>query len=608
MVDVYGIHGVGLDTPWENMKKETQQSIEFADRHDTGERIAAVSLLTMEEEEFRALRRRSILATRARKKDAAVELFLTCAFCEVPVYLIHRQLQSSGRPENRHFRHAWRSHCPWHSAADFSPEQIMALKFHGQKEGPVHLALKGAMATALRSDPDTSNVHTERVHLGQALRGEWKKPDVSCDWRGKHLVLELQLSYAFLSEVIKRDRFYQAEGAHILWIFADSSLDRAVVRDEVYYNKRNLFVFDDEARVESKQRGRLVLHCFYQKPERSRSGEVLDQVEDKFVELADLNFDGFRPYFFDYDAARKALPPPPPPAKPSTGRIVVFPQSPPEPPPPRWETAPQPIEPPQEIIWPSGIKLVGPGYRVFLDDLYSYCRKDQPERSDEFTLRSTIAGIPDYEMRQAAAAALKYPFLDALTRLLSIVIGKNLYSAGTIYQMLDAVLQPGADVQRQFAVLYVEVWSTYQPPMSPRHAGRMRGYRRDVLKKLRSGDLTYRPVKGFARLVTHLFPLVDPTVDDYLADRLRPPPVRQPSLQWTPPFDHDKAMKALHDFSRDHRGVDWKKVLNQLHAMYKDRLSLQQAIAYADMAFSLDEKLVKSFLEAASMIGRKPGN
>lgn len=576
-------------------KRPPRQTIEFADRPDTGERIAAHSLLEMSEEVFRDFRRRSIESSHARRRDDQVKPFFLCASCETPVYLVHLFLQSSDYTENRYFRHAKPALCPWYTPSKFSAEELRALQFHGQKEGRDHLELKAAIARALDADPEASDVHTERIHLGQALKGEWKRPDVSCNWREKHLVVELQLSYTFLSEVIKRDSFYEAEKAHILWVFAEPNHKRAVVRDEVYYNKRNLFVFDPDARQESASRGRLVLRCYYAKPELNPAGQLVDVEESKLVELGDLQFSGFRPFYYDYDTERDRL-----------NQVIRQREKLDEERRNEMAKAPKPVLKPE---WQgdrqSGwlVEEAEQGYRSFLWTLINFCDQDRAGQADEFELRLAIGRLPDAAARQVANTAMGYPYFDALRRLLSIAQGRPAYSKlGTVYEILAAALQPGADTQRQFALLYVEAWLAYEPEMSERHNEQMETHLRLVRKKLAAGDHSYKPDLKFANFVANLFPQLRPVIGGLNSNRPQRAPVpRRAVLRWPANFDRAMARRALDSYKHEYPEVDWVKLLKELYLFYKDRLTPQQAINYAEVAYSVDRKIAERFLIEAGM-------
>lgn len=94
----------------------------------------------------------------------------------------------------------------------------------------------------------------------------------------------------------------------IIWLFDSLDLRRATVRDEAFFNRRNLFVLDDAAMDHSVHAGRLTFNGTFQRPILV-GDSIEDEWQNHFVTLDDVEFPtpSFRPYFFDYDAERLAL-------------------------------------------------------------------------------------------------------------------------------------------------------------------------------------------------------------------------------------------------------------------------------------------------------------
>lgn len=280
-----------------------QQTVELAVDTETDRRIAASELLELPEVEFSAMRRQAMAERIARKKGATSARYI-CAICRIPLWL-SRYNHEEG---NRWFKHDEPSlGCPWFEGNKLSPDQRRALIYRGQQEGEEHRRLKDFIASWLEKEPGVSGVNRELVTHGQILKGEWKRPDVQCVKDGKRIVFEIQLSYTFLSDVIKRDEFYRQEGIFIIWVFAFFDLRRATVRDEAFFNRRNVFVLDGLAMEETPKRGRLTFNGHFQKPVLTAEA-ITDQWETQFIALDDAQFpvSNFRPFFFDYDAARRA--------------------------------------------------------------------------------------------------------------------------------------------------------------------------------------------------------------------------------------------------------------------------------------------------------------
>ncbi len=286
------------------MGRYPQQTIKLAIDCDTGELVSAESLLSLEEVEFTALRRTAMEARNERKRGGSRVRFL-CAICKHPVYLARYKRTY----KNRWFVHDGKSEdCPWHENNRLTPEQVKALVYRGQQEGAAHKALKQFLAKWLEQDPLVSKVNLEQTTYSEVLKNEWRRPDVKCEYQGRSIVFEIQLSYTFLSEVIARDEFYKREGIFIIWVFALFDLNRAAVTDEAFFNRRNLFILDAEAINQTEESGRLVFNGYRQEP-KLIDKQICDEWENKPVNLADVIFpiDSYRPYFFDYDVARQAV-------------------------------------------------------------------------------------------------------------------------------------------------------------------------------------------------------------------------------------------------------------------------------------------------------------
>lgn len=285
-------------------RSQPQQTVKLAIDCESGELVSAESLLTLEEEEFSALRRASLAARVDRKRGGSAVRF-QCALCKQPLFL-SRYIQG---PTNRWFVHDGKSeHCPWYERNRLTPYQTKALIYRGQQEGPKHREMKRFVATWLGKDPLASEINEEQTTFSEVVKGEWRRPDLKCQYQGKSLVFEIQLSYTFLSDVIARDEFYRREGIFIIWLFASFDRSRAAITDEAFFNRRNLFVLDTEAVSQTTERGILTINGYRQVPQLV-DGQICDVWTNAFVELSNVSFpsDTMRPYFFDYDVERKAV-------------------------------------------------------------------------------------------------------------------------------------------------------------------------------------------------------------------------------------------------------------------------------------------------------------
>ncbi len=118
-----------------------------------------------------------------------------------------------------------------------------------------------------------SNVEIEkRVYSALPFFG-WRQPDVQIEYKGHKIVFEIQLSTTFLSVITERDTFYRLNDYYIIWLFNFDDnrkyvdLNNLAMKDIYFANKRNAFIFDDEAREWSRESGQLVLKCNWVEPD-----------------------------------------------------------------------------------------------------------------------------------------------------------------------------------------------------------------------------------------------------------------------------------------------------------------------------------------------------
>jgi hypothetical protein len=277
-----------------------QQTVRLAVDCRTGELVSAESLLGLQEAEFTSLRREAMQARVDRRKGGSTERFV-CAICKCPLYLSRRIAGN----QNRWFVHDGKAdECPWFEGRHLAPDQIKALVYRGQQEGRQHRELKDYIAQWLRADPLAEDVRLEKTTYSEVVKGEWRRPDVKCIYKGVPLVFEIQLSYTFLSDVIARDALYRREKTFVIWVFAQFDKSRAAVMDEAFFNRRNLFVLDAQARQETAARSALTFSGFHQAPNLMDDHSWRDSWQVLPVGMHEVAFptDTFRPYFFDYEA------------------------------------------------------------------------------------------------------------------------------------------------------------------------------------------------------------------------------------------------------------------------------------------------------------------
>jgi hypothetical protein len=511
-----------------------QQTVECAIRRDTGQTLLASDLLLMPEQEFTALRR---LATESRvKNESDDQTFLRCPVCQTPLWLTRRSHRSE--TGNRFFKHAREAQCPWYKPSDYTAEQILALRFHGQREGRLHKHLKRVMIDALSADPEVSDVVTEVTNWGAVLKGEWKRPDVRCRWRGKTVVFELQLSYTFISEVVKRDLFYRAENIFVIWVFRVADEKFAFVKDEKYFNKRNLFLLDDAAEAESVSAGRLMLTCQHSVPVFNEwSARTEPIAKTQLVQMADLTYpeDTYRPFFYDYEAALQ------PGAPRSTTNESV-----------------------------TAVEL-----EEFKKSLQAYGEAVRAGHAEPDLLEAACK-LSDERLRALAIRAVKYPYREALLRLLSITKEKPLITKyDTVYEVINAATQPGAATQDEFGFLrlYLEACDIFHPPMKSRQEERLALRRRMA----RSLERSYETDREVLELAVAMFPQLARVRAELKSG---PSASYSSSRRWLAPNPNDKPRRgeALGLYSTTHAGVDWRAVLIDAEAARRSEQTVLAAL------------------------------
>lgn len=451
-----------------------QQTIKLAIDSETGELIASEALLELPEVEFTGLRREAMAARLERRRGGTAMRF-QCAICRGPLYL-SRHIR--GR-QNRWFAHDGPAeHCPWYEGNRLTPDQVKALVYRGQQEGMAHREAKQFIASWLAKDPSVSHISQEQTTFSATVKGEWRRPDVKCDYAGKPLVFEIQLSYTFLSDVIARDEFYKREGIFIIWVFASFDRSRAAVTDEAFFNRRNLFVLDGSAKLKTAELLALTFSGYRQTPVL-HDNQIRDSWESQPVRLHEVTFpvESRRPYFFDYDAERKRV---------ETERIDI------------WLNLRQ-----QE--WRDGIQSYLAAATLYLENDYVSDSDTQILRAVE-RLSKNQSWDPSYESLRSPRF---YSHHCVLAVLLSIKLGRSVgyNKALNVYQVMEAGLRSGSNVgPHAFAILFLWAYKTYRPAVSEKHRKWLRDYGRELRRSVDAREPTYRRDTVYDKAIGALFP------------------------------------------------------------------------------------------------------
>lgn len=227
-----------------------------------------------------------------------------CPFCKQQIKIAGRKFE---RGHVSFFAHLHDSaDCPIKTSVNMSKEEIEARKYGLCQESKRHKELKQRIYDGLNGEQSrqqgVDNVQIEKRINANIPYLNWRRPDVCATFKELNVVFELQLSTTFLSTIVDRDIFYRLHHYFIIWVFNFEEnvkyvdLSNLMMKDIYYTNKRNIFVFDREAREESEKRNELVLKCNWLTPENqwkylvSNNGKGLD-VFGKLITLSDLTFD-----------------------------------------------------------------------------------------------------------------------------------------------------------------------------------------------------------------------------------------------------------------------------------------------------------------------------
>lgn len=207
--------------------------------------------------------------------------------------------------KSMHFAHiADRLDCPIKTGKNYTEDEILRMRYNGQKEGSKHNSLKHLIANKISKDERFTDISVEKRFEG--ICKDWRKPDVSAIFNGKKIVFELQLTTTFLSVIAERNLFYQNNQTYIIWIFDHKRENvecmRFMEKDIFYPNHHNAFFIDDNIKDDHFK-----LLCGYEMP-IIVDDAIKNEWHLKEIDFAELKFNSnYRAYWFDYEEQEKSL-------------------------------------------------------------------------------------------------------------------------------------------------------------------------------------------------------------------------------------------------------------------------------------------------------------
>lgn len=269
---------------------ENQRTIKTILSLETGLQIEVDDLLkdsVSREAEIFQLRTRIEVGLQTKKIE------FVCIYCKQPVAIRGRK-SFNDQSKHFYFTHPYKSQeCIIKTEHRLSEEQVRCIKYNGEKESKLHEKLKNLIGSYLEKDEQSPLIRIDKVFKEKSISKEWRKPDVLAIFPKMKIAFELQLSTTFLSVIVGRTIFYKNRGIFLIWVFPNFSLQQdfqKFTQKDVYYNNNfNVYVFDEDAQLRSKDAQELVLKCFF--IEFTRDGEeLIDKWSFEFIRIRDLNF------------------------------------------------------------------------------------------------------------------------------------------------------------------------------------------------------------------------------------------------------------------------------------------------------------------------------
>tara|TARA_B100001063_G_C16710972_1_gene528000 strand:- start:700 stop:1362 length:663 start_codon:yes stop_codon:yes gene_type:complete len=115
------------------------------------------------------------------------------------------------------------------------------------------------------------------------------------------IAIELVLDQIPLDVIVARERFFKDQGATVLWLFLQDK-NNFTRKDIFYSSNENLYVFDLESKITSRDQGKLFFKCFYTQYGIDDLGfqvQVVSSEQSKLVSLNDLHFNENSLTYFD---------------------------------------------------------------------------------------------------------------------------------------------------------------------------------------------------------------------------------------------------------------------------------------------------------------------
>ncbi|MHB0756927.1 DUF6035 family protein [Polaribacter sp. M15] len=257
---------------------QSKRSIQFAFEKISGKVLNANEIF----EEYKG-------GFKKRKEFNENKLELSCCECKQELEI------SSSKKDFLHFKHKKKSNPCIFKNSKFTDEENNELQEHySNRESERHKNLKNEIGKKLDLIKTVDSIYIDNKFIIE--NGEKRKPDVYCEYNGKKIVFEIQLSKLSLRYILNRHNFYKRNGIFLIWILDNFDVNgqTQMEKDIKYLNKfENFFKLDEKTEV-------FRLICKHKYATLNNHNKILTPWTEKSISLSQLKFsDSYQVYFYD---------------------------------------------------------------------------------------------------------------------------------------------------------------------------------------------------------------------------------------------------------------------------------------------------------------------
>jgi len=241
------------------------------------------------------------LAYAFRKHVQPTDQRLLCCVCDERATI---SLGSKGRMHFKHFPNT--PDCDLKDGSYTRAERKLIEEHYANKERPRHKVLKQAIGNFLSATEgvDANSIYIDNKFLRD--KREKRRPDVLCNFNGKKIAFEIQLSTLPPKYIFKRHEFYKRNEIYLVWILDDFDPNgqNQTEKDIKYLSKhQNFFFFNDASPKHS-----LVAQYKIGRVNRALNKHYFKWTHES-IGLKDLKFDEteFQCYFVSFEEEKSKI-------------------------------------------------------------------------------------------------------------------------------------------------------------------------------------------------------------------------------------------------------------------------------------------------------------